>query len=411
MRPSLRGKLIRGFTIVFLWLLAVELVNISTSRAIERRLEISTSSNLAAANLLSELGRSVQLVHANALLHLYAASEAEMDAHEARIATGSAEVESLMAQLESVSQSQAETDRLAQFRFDWDLFLQVIHREALPASREDRKDEARAAFAPEGSAGKAAQAALASLESLQDASFLTARARMEAATEQQRRGQSLLRALSVLAIAPGLALAVYLIAQVSDAMRLVSSAAQLVAAGDLDWSVSLSTGDEIESVAQSVGQISHQTKQAVAARQEAAEQRQRAIAERRRAERKLATERHRLAVSLSVVNEGVILTDGEGTVTFVNDAACALTGWGPEAAAGKSLEQIFRAFDASTRERRPSPVESIKASGSTVQPLNHTVLVARDGQERLITYRAAPIHDSDGDIVGAAVGISRLSSD
>jgi PAS domain S-box-containing protein len=132
--------------------------------------------------------------------------------------------------------------------------------------------------------------------------------------------------------------------------------------------------------------------------------------ERDRLERKrgeaaeaLATEKERLAVTLRSIGDGVITTDTRGMVVLLNRAAEEMTGWTQEEAAGKPFQDVFRIVNEKSRECCPSPVEQVLADGVVVELANHTLLIARDGGERVIADSGAPIRDRESRLVGVVL--------
>jgi PAS domain S-box-containing protein len=108
-------------------------------------------------------------------------------------------------------------------------------------------------------------------------------------------------------------------------------------------------------------------------------------------------------VTLSSIGDGVIATDREGRVTFMNAVAEQLTGWQRSDATGRPVREIFRIVNEDTREPVEEPVEQVLASGRTVGLANHTVLIARDGTERPIDDSGAPIVDALGHMHGVVL--------
>jgi PAS domain-containing protein len=66
--------------------------------------------------------------------------------------------------------------------------------------------------------------------------------------------------------------------------------------------------------------------------------------------------RELLHVTLSSIGDGVVTTDNDGRITFLNPIAESLTGWKVEAAAGLPLEQVFVIRNEQTREPIANPV-------------------------------------------------------
>jgi PAS domain S-box-containing protein len=114
-----------------------------------------------------------------------------------------------------------------------------------------------------------------------------------------------------------------------------------------------------------------------------------------RMEKKLKESEQWLATTLRSIGDGVITTDTEGVVTFMNPVAEALTGWTQKEATGVLLSDVFCIINEETRVRCENPFERILETGGIVGLANNTVLVARDGTERLIADSGAPIRDND----------------
>jgi PAS domain S-box-containing protein len=118
----------------------------------------------------------------------------------------------------------------------------------------------------------------------------------------------------------------------------------------------------------------------------------------------LDAEKERLAVTIRSIGDGFISTDTDGKVVFLNKAAENLTGWSQEEAAGRMLMDVFHVVDQKNQRRCENPVEKILEKGEIVGDLaRHTVLVARDGTERIIIDCGAPIRDRNGNILGVVL--------
>lgn len=122
-----------------------------------------------------------------------------------------------------------------------------------------------------------------------------------------------------------------------------------------------------------------------------------------RVERALETERERLNVTLHSIGDGVIVTDRDSRVTLLNRVAENLTGWREGEAIGRDLIDVFRIVNEKTHEPHQNPVDMVVRSGNVVGLADRTVLIARDGTERLIADSGAPIRDTGGNIDGAVL--------
>lgn len=99
----------------------------------------------------------------------------------------------------------------------------------------------------------------------------------------------------------------------------------------------------------------------------------------------------------------MIVTDAAGRITFLNAEAESLTGWVEAEAAGQPLPEVFRIINERTRQRSENPVEKVLQAGKTVGLANHTILVAKGGQEKPIDDSAAPIRHGDGPTSGVVL--------
>jgi PAS domain S-box-containing protein len=124
------------------------------------------------------------------------------------------------------------------------------------------------------------------------------------------------------------------------------------------------------------------------------------ITELREAETALAQEKETLSVTLRSIGDGVIATDTEGRVTMLNREAETMTGWDTPEACGKPLTEVFRIISERNRQPAKNPVEIVLRTGQIEGLANGTILIAKDGTERMIADSAAPIRDRDSNIRG-----------
>jgi PAS domain S-box-containing protein len=117
----------------------------------------------------------------------------------------------------------------------------------------------------------------------------------------------------------------------------------------------------------------------------------------------LFDERERLEVTFASIADGVIATDTEGQVKFINSMAAQLTGWKAEEAEGKPLSAVFDIIQEESRQVLENPALKALAQGAPVNLPNHTILIGRDGTERCIDDSAAPIRDRNGEITGVVL--------
>lgn len=110
-----------------------------------------------------------------------------------------------------------------------------------------------------------------------------------------------------------------------------------------------------------------------------------------------------LRITLSSIGDGVITTDAQGRVTFINVVAEEMTGWSNAEAYGQPLTEIFRIVNEHTRQPVENPALCALREGIVAGLANHTVLISKQGMERHIDDSAAPIRSISGVIVGAVL--------
>ncbi len=114
-------------------------------------------------------------------------------------------------------------------------------------------------------------------------------------------------------------------------------------------------------------------------------------------------ERELLHVTLSSIGDGVIVTDVDTKILFMNDVAVHLAGWKREEAIGQRCAEVFRIINETSREPVESPVDKVLAQGVIVGLANHTLLIRKDGSEIPIDDSGAPIRKKDGEVRGVVL--------
>ncbi len=108
-------------------------------------------------------------------------------------------------------------------------------------------------------------------------------------------------------------------------------------------------------------------------------------------------------VTLSSIGDGVIVTDNQGLVSFLNPVAERLTGTSVAQAKGEKIGDVFPIFSEATNKPAENPVEKVLELGCVVGLANHTVLRHREGHLLPIEDSAAPIRDRTGKVIGVVL--------
>lgn len=120
-------------------------------------------------------------------------------------------------------------------------------------------------------------------------------------------------------------------------------------------------------------------------------------------EQQLYSEKERLEITLKSIGDGVITTDRDGLITYLNPVSEILTGWSNYAAQGIHIEKVFRIYHETTMEPVTNPALRSMETQKIVNLANHTILLNRADEKISIEDSGAPIVDHQGDIIGAVL--------
>lgn len=113
--------------------------------------------------------------------------------------------------------------------------------------------------------------------------------------------------------------------------------------------------------------------------------------------RDLANQRERVTVTLESLGDGVITTDDQGRVEYMNPMARKLCGIHDADYAGKPLFAVYRPLRGDTAAPVPSLVEKAITEMQPAEDASLDLYLARaDGQRIHINHSASPIRDSNG---------------
>ena len=135
------------------------------------------------------------------------------------------------------------------------------------------------------------------------------------------------------------------------------------------------------------------------------------ITERKRAETRVFEEKERAEVTLQSIGDGVITTDSDGNVDYINPVAQDLTGWDMRSARGTSINDIMMIVNEHTRASVENPVIRCLKEGRVITLADNSVLITRNGDEVPIQDSAAPIRDRIGNIIGSVMVFHDVSKE
>lgn len=119
--------------------------------------------------------------------------------------------------------------------------------------------------------------------------------------------------------------------------------------------------------------------------------------------RRLTEEKERAQVTLRSIGDGVITTDMEGRVSYVNPVAERLTGWRDQDACGRPLESVLPLRVEGRGEAVPNPVALCLDRRGLVVLEEDILLRSRGGQEFAVEVTISPIRSVERRIIGVVV--------
>jgi diguanylate cyclase (GGDEF)-like protein/PAS domain S-box-containing protein len=120
----------------------------------------------------------------------------------------------------------------------------------------------------------------------------------------------------------------------------------------------------------------------------------------RRLAAELAAQNELLKVTLNSIADGVITTDAQGYIRWLNPMAEKMTGWPEAEAFGRKLPQVFRTVHEETRAPAEDPLHACLSQPGHAAAPDYTLLLARDGAEYGIEHSASPMRAENGEMLG-----------
>jgi len=127
------------------------------------------------------------------------------------------------------------------------------------------------------------------------------------------------------------------------------------------------------------------------------------ITERKLYEDALFREKESAQITLQSIGDGVITTDQNSLVEYINPVAEELTGWRLEDSQGRPIDEIFRAFHEETCEPLENPMSVAIRRTRSIKSVRPMLLIRRDGNELYVESTAAPIRDGQGGVAGGVL--------
>ncbi|HUX74909.1 MAG TPA: EAL domain-containing protein [Steroidobacteraceae bacterium] len=127
------------------------------------------------------------------------------------------------------------------------------------------------------------------------------------------------------------------------------------------------------------------------------------VTERKLYEEALFREKESAQITLQSIGDGVITTDAQGVIDYINPVAEQLTGWRLEDSQGRAIEEVFRAFHEETCEPLENPLAVAIRRTRSIKSVRPMLLIRRDGNEIYVDSTASPIRDGSGAVSGGVL--------
>ncbi|HWB95187.1 MAG TPA: response regulator, partial [Bryobacteraceae bacterium] len=111
---------------------------------------------------------------------------------------------------------------------------------------------------------------------------------------------------------------------------------------------------------------------------------------------------------LASMGAGVIATDLEGRVKFLNPVAENLTGWSRAEALGRPIEEVCVLREEDGRPSSECPLRRVLGTNRAIGR-ERSLLVARAGSTNFVEDAAVPVHDANGRMTGAVTVITDVT--
>jgi len=117
----------------------------------------------------------------------------------------------------------------------------------------------------------------------------------------------------------------------------------------------------------------------------------------------LSQEKELAQVTLASIGDGVVTTDPDGRVRYLNPVAEALTGWALDQAEGRPVEEIFRLAEEASDAEIALPLWEVLRGGEYDPPEGRLMLIRSDGQRFAVEHRVAPIRNAESSPIGVVI--------
>ncbi len=172
-------------------------------------------------------------------------------------------------------------------------------------------------------------------------------------------------------------------------IKALLAATRKVSGGNYDLQIPVTSRDEIGVLASNFNAMTEAIRNRIAALHQS--------------EQELHEEKERAEVTLHSIGDGVITTDLQGRVRYMNPVAETLTGCTLSEGMGKPIETLYRVQDQATGSPLANPARLCLAEDTVISGVNLAQLISADGRSYAVEETAAPIRSKEGKTIGAVL--------
>lgn len=120
-------------------------------------------------------------------------------------------------------------------------------------------------------------------------------------------------------------------------------------------------------------------------------------------EKELWQQQEKFKVTLDSLGEGIIVTDMNAKIQYMNNIAEQLTEWRLREAKGRLLGEVYSVRNEETGQKENNILEKVIKHGIVKELANHTILISKNGKEIPVMDTGAPVLDIDGSLNGIVI--------
>jgi PAS domain S-box-containing protein len=120
-------------------------------------------------------------------------------------------------------------------------------------------------------------------------------------------------------------------------------------------------------------------------------------------EKELWQQHEKFKITMDSLGDGVIITNMDAKVQYMNNRAEEISGWRDREAKGRILGEIYQVKNEETGEKENNILEKVIKHGIVKELANHTLLVSKNGEEIPVMDTGAPVYDADGSLTGIVI--------